>query len=57
MLEKILPKYIEKLIKLEKQKGIPFKNISELRKIIKAIDEKKIKELSPLWKKWSQKYA
>jgi uncharacterized protein (DUF111 family) len=28
------PEYIEKLKKIEKQKGIPFKNISELRKII-----------------------
>ena len=28
------PEYIEKLQKLEKQKGISFKNISELRKII-----------------------
>ena len=28
------PEYIKKLKKLEKQKGIPFKNIRELRKII-----------------------
>lgn len=28
------PEYIEKLKKLEKEKGIPFKNIAELRKII-----------------------
>lgn len=28
------PEYAEKLRKLEKQKGIPFKNIAELRKII-----------------------
>lgn len=28
------PEYIEKLNKIEKQKGIPFKSISELRKII-----------------------
>ena len=28
------PEYIEKLKKLEKEKGIPFKDIEELRKII-----------------------
>ncbi len=28
------PEYIKKLNRVEKQKGIPFKNISELRKII-----------------------
>jgi len=28
------PEYINKLNKLEKEKGIPFKNINELRKII-----------------------
>jgi len=28
------PEYVEKLKKLEKQKGIPFKNIHELKKII-----------------------
>ena len=30
------PEYIEKLNKLEKQKGIPFKNISELKKLIEG---------------------
>jgi hypothetical protein len=30
------PEYIEKLNRIEKQKGIPFKNISDLRKIIEA---------------------
>jgi hypothetical protein len=30
------PEYVEKLSKIEKQKGIPFKNISELRKIIEG---------------------
>ena len=30
------PEYIEKLEKLEKQKGIPFKNIIKLRKIIEG---------------------
>jgi len=30
------PEYIEKLNALEKQKGIPFKNITELRKIIEG---------------------
>ncbi len=30
------PEYIEKLNKIEKQKGIHFKNISELRKIIEG---------------------
>jgi len=29
------PEYIEKLGRIEKEKGIPFKSISELRKIIK----------------------
>ena len=28
------PEYIQKLEKIEKEKGIPFKNIIELRKII-----------------------
>jgi len=28
------PEYIEKLQQLEKQKGIPFKNIAQLRRII-----------------------
>lgn len=28
------PEYVEKLKKIEKEKGIPFKNITELRKII-----------------------
>ena len=31
---KLKPEYLEKLEKIEKQKGIPFKNIAELRKII-----------------------
>ncbi|MFH0978594.1 MAG: DUF2683 family protein [Candidatus Woesearchaeota archaeon] len=30
------PKYIEKLKKLEKQKGIPFRNIGQLRKVIEG---------------------
>ncbi len=30
------PEYLEKLQKIEKEKGISFKNISELRKIIKG---------------------
>ena len=30
------PEYIEKLDKLEKQKGISFKNITELRRIIEG---------------------
>lgn len=30
------PEYIKKLNKLEKEKGIPFKNIKELRKIIEG---------------------
>ncbi len=30
------PEYIEKLKKLEKEKGIPFRNIAELRKIIEG---------------------
>ena len=30
------PEYIKKLNKLEKEKGIPFKNIEELRKIIEG---------------------
>ena len=28
------PEYLQKLSKLEKEKGVPFKNISELRKLI-----------------------
>ena len=28
------PAYLEKLSKIEKEKGIPFKSISELRKVI-----------------------
>jgi len=32
---KLRPRYIEKLNTLEKQKGIPFKNITELRKVVK----------------------
>ena len=35
MLETSLkPEYLQKLSKLEKEKGVPFKNISELRKLI-----------------------
>ena len=30
------PEYIQKLEKIEKEKGIPFKNIIELRKIIEG---------------------
>lgn len=30
------PEYLEKLSKLEKEKGIPFKNIGELKKLIKG---------------------
>ena len=30
------PEYIEKLKRIEKEKGIPFKNIAELRKIIEG---------------------
>ena len=30
------PEYAEKLNRLEKQKGIPFKNITELRKIVEG---------------------
>lgn len=30
------PEYLEKLKKIEKQKGLPFKNVSELRKIIEG---------------------
>ena len=30
------PEFVEKLKRLEKQKGIPFKNVAELRKIIKG---------------------
>ena len=30
------PEYVQKLNKIEKQNGIPFKNISELRKIIEV---------------------
>ena len=30
------PEYLEKLKKIEKEKGISFKNISELRKIIEG---------------------
>ena len=37
MLEpELRPEYIVKLKKLEKEKGIPFKNIKELRKIIEG---------------------
>ncbi|MBI2673311.1 DUF2683 family protein [Candidatus Woesearchaeota archaeon] len=31
---KLKPEFVKRLEKLEKQKGIPFKNIAELRKII-----------------------
>ncbi len=30
------PEYIEKLEKIQKQKGVPFKNMAELRKIIEG---------------------
>ncbi|MBI2129944.1 DUF2683 family protein [Candidatus Woesearchaeota archaeon] len=30
------PEYIKKLKRIEKEKGIPFKNIAELRKIIEG---------------------
>ena len=30
------PEFVERLERLEKQKGIPFKNIAELRKIIEG---------------------
>ena len=30
------PEYVEKLKKLEKQKGLPFKNMAELRKLIEG---------------------
>ena len=30
------PEYLEKLKRIDKEKGIPFKNISELRKIIEG---------------------
>lgn len=30
------PEYLEKLEKIRKQKGIPFKNIAELRKVIEG---------------------
>jgi hypothetical protein len=30
------PEYLEKLEKIEKEKGIPFKNIEELRKVIEG---------------------
>lgn len=37
MLEpELRPEYVEKLKKLEKEKGISFKNITELRKIIEG---------------------
>ncbi len=34
--EKLRPEYLDKLNKLEKQKGIPFKNMAQLRKIIEG---------------------
>ncbi len=30
------PKYLEKLKKIDKEKGIPFRNIRELRKLIES---------------------
>ena len=30
------PEYVEKLMKIDKEKGIPFKNIEELRKMIEG---------------------
>ena len=30
------PEYVERLNKLEKEKGIPFRNMAELRKIIEG---------------------
>ncbi len=30
------PEYLEKLEKIERQKGIPFKNIAELKKLIEG---------------------
>jgi len=30
------PEYLERLIKIDKQKGIPFRNINELRKIVEG---------------------
>ena len=33
---KLRPEYIEKLKRIEKERGIPFKNIAELRKIIEG---------------------
>ena len=32
----VRPEYLQKLKKIQKQKGIPFKNIAELRKIIEG---------------------
>jgi len=34
--EEVRPEYLQKLKKIQKQKGIPFKNIAELRKIIEG---------------------
>ncbi|MBI4044075.1 MAG: DUF2683 family protein [Candidatus Diapherotrites archaeon] len=37
MLESQLkPEYLQKLSKLEKEKGVPFKNIRELRKLVEG---------------------
>ena len=35
-LYEVRPEYLKKLKRLEKQKGIPFKDISELRKIVEG---------------------
>ena len=32
----VRPEYIEKLEKIQKQRGVPFKNMAELRKIIEG---------------------
>ena len=36
MQPELRPEYIKKLKRIEKEKGIPFKNIEELRKIIEG---------------------
>ena len=33
---KLKPEYVQKLNKIQKEKGIPFKNVSELRKMIEG---------------------
>jgi len=35
----VRPEYLKKLEKIEKEKGIPFKNIEELRELIEGEDE------------------